>query len=233
MNFRYDKIFVCGVLFLFLISCSAKNNHVNFIEHGKRDTIAINGHTIYVDSITELQYKVYKNVNQIFYDSTAVRKVGNTLTLNVGQGEKLVLKDSLAQSDNVDQVTYTYVGFIKEIRFYIIMAQYYETGEYLLINSNTGEQTRVWGVPKLSPNKKYIVCYSDAIGYDVMPNGIQMWALSPNGKLDLAWEYNQLNWAPEDIVWVNDNSIYVTKRIPDFLSPTNKEEISYCRMSFP
>jgi hypothetical protein len=148
----------------------------------------------------------------------------------IEKGEKLVLKDSLSYSDDVNQVTYKYVGFLKDIEYYIIIAQYYETGEYLLVDYKTGIKNKIWGLPKLSPDKKRIVAASNAIGYDIMPNGIQMWGIQKNGKLKLEWEYKQNQWAPDNVEWASNNTIYVNKKIPDFLSSSKKEEQYYIRL---
>jgi hypothetical protein len=231
MKLKYSNGFLYCVLCLFALSCSAKDNDSKTIQDSITDTLVLNTHTLYIDSITEQEYNRLKDSKRIYHDSTPVRKEKNELILNLEGNKKLVLKDSLSKSDNVDQVTYTYVGFLKEVGFYIIIAQYNETGEYLLINCKTGSKTKVWGLPKLSPNQKRIVSSSNAIGYDVMPNGIQMWEVSQNGELKLEWEYQHTAWAPDDIAWANDSSIYVTKRIPDFLSSTKKEETSYIKIS--
>jgi hypothetical protein len=227
MSQKYQYVFLSYILSLLCSSCSAKNGN-KITEELKIDTLVINNHTLYIDSISEKEYNNrFEAVKIISYDSTPVKKDKSELILRLEGNKKIVLKDSLSKSDNIDQVTYTYVGFFKTIGFYVVIAQYYETGEYLLINYKTGAMTKVWGLPKLSPNQKRFVCFSDAVGYDIMPNGVQMWEIYPNGELNLEWEYSQETWAPKNIIWANDKSIYVVKSIPDFLSLTKREETSY------
>jgi len=212
-----------------MLSCSDNTgNKRNNIVHS--DTLSINKHTLYIDNITESEFKAVEKKNE-YYDSTEIIKRNGVIALNLESKQKLYLRDLLANSDNTNQVTYQYVGFFQKQKFYIVLAQYYETGEYLLIDGRTGKKYKLWGMPKISPKGDLLISSSDALGYDVMFNGIQMWKIEKNGQLNLEWEYKQDQWAPESIDWVNNESFSVVKRIPDYLSLTKKEERKYIKIS--
>jgi hypothetical protein len=225
IGMRFSKIFLlCNVL-CFLQNCSAQN--------GKDvlDTVIfLNAHKIQISSISEDEYNKAAQAERLNIDTTPVKKSKGELVLSIAGNKKVVLRDSLANSDNTEQVTYNYIGHFKEVGLYVIKVQYYETGEYLLINDKTGIKTKIWGEPKLSPDIKHIVCASSAIGYDIMPNGIQMW-LNQKDNLKLEWEYKQEQWGPNGIIWANENSFYFTKHIPYFISKTKKEERHYVEIS--
>lgn len=218
---RFSKIFLlCNVL-CFLQNCSAQNSK------DVSDTVLfLNAHKIQISSISEEEYKGAAQTERLNIDTTPVKKNQSELVLSIAGNKKVVLMDSLANSDNTEQVTYNYIGHFKEVGLYVIKVQYYETGEYMLINEKTGIKTKVWGEPKLSPDKKHIVCTSNAIGYDIMPNGIQMWLIEKD-NLKLEWEYRQEQWGADEIIWVNDKTFYFIKHIPDFISKTKKEERHY------
>ncbi|MBC7381858.1 MAG: hypothetical protein H7296_02560 [Bacteroidia bacterium] len=195
-----------------------------------RDTLLLNGHTIYLDTITDLQYSKVIKFNKIVYDTSPIMKVNDKITLHLINGKNIILEDSFPNSDNDDQVTYKYVGFLKEVGLYIVIAQYFESGEYLLIDNKTGSKTKVWGIPKLSPDNIHIIAASSAIGYEIMPNGIQLWKIQTNGIPKLEWEYQQNKWSPENVEWADKNTIYVFKRTPEQLSSNNKESKSYIKL---
>ncbi len=176
-----------------------------------------------MSNISEDKFRKALKVEQKNSDTTSVVKNKGKLIIALANNKKVILKDSLADSDNVEQVIYTYIEHLKDVGFYVIKAQHYETSEYLLINDKTGYKVKIWEKPKLSPDKKHIVASSNSLVYDAMPNGIQMWSLQ-SGTLNLEWEYKQDEWEPDSIVWAGNSSLYFIKKIPDFVSKTRKEE---------
>jgi hypothetical protein len=221
----FGKIFLlCNVLCCFLQRCSVQNG-----EDVSDTALFLNEHKILISSISEDEYKKAAQGERLNIDTTLIKKNKDELVLSIAGNKKVILRDSLANSDNTEQVTYNYIGHFKEAGLYVIKVQYYETGEYILINDKTGVKTKVWGEPKLSPDKKHIVCASNAVGYDIMPNGIQMWLIQ-KGNLNLDWEYKQEQWGPDGIIWENENIFYFTKHIPDFISKSKKEERHYAKI---
>jgi len=218
-----------SILCLCLLSCSANNRNIDSKE-SVFDTIVLNTHTICISPITELEYNEIRNSYKIDYDTTPIIKTNGVLALPLAKNKKVILKDSLSNTDFVEQVTYEYIGFIKEVDLYIVSAQFYETGEILLINYKTGLKTKMWSIPKLSPDRKHLVAWSGILDYDLMPNGIQMWSVQKNGELKLEWEYTQNEWEPYDVKWANNYSINVIKIIPDFLSSSKKDEKEYIKL---
>lgn len=223
---QFSKIFLlCNVL-CFMQNCSAQN--------GKdvSDTgLFMNAHKIQINTISAEEYKKAAQTVPLNIDTTLIKKNKGELVLNLARNKELILRDSIVNSDNSEQVTHNFIGHFMEVGLYVIKVQYYETGEYLLISDKTGVITKVWGEPKLSPDKKHIACASNAIGYDIMPNGIQIWLVQKD-NLKLEWESKQEQWGPIDIIWVNENKFYFTKIIPDFISNTQKEERRYAEISF-
>lgn len=218
-----------AINFCFMQSCSTQNQKTD--QDKKEDSILVlNNHKVLLKGITEIEYKKTAKLEQINPDTILVTKIKGDLALDLANNSKIVLKDSLANTDNTEQVTYTYIGYFKDAGFYVIKAQFFETSEYLLINYKTGDKTKIWGKPKLSPNKEYIVASSNSLGYDIMPNGIQMWSIK-NSELKLEWEYKQEQWECDEILWANNDTIYFIKRIPDFISKTSKEEKYYAALT--
>ncbi len=226
MIMQFSKFFLLCIVLCFLQHCSAQD--------GKdvSDTVLfLNTHKIQISSISEEEYKKAAQTEPLKIVTTSIKKSKGEIVLSLANNKKVILKDSLAGSDNSEQVTYNFIGHFKEVGLYVINVQYYETEEYLLISDKTGVITKVWGEPKLSPDKKHIACASNAIGYDIMPNGIQIWLVQKD-TLKLDWESKQEQWGPMDIIWVTENKFYFTKHIPNFISYTQKEERRYAEISF-
>lgn len=226
IRLRLSNIVVlCDLFCLLLQSCTAQNSKV-----GSDTVLFFNMHKLQIRSISEDEYKKAAKAEKLNIDTTLVKKKQGELVLSLAGNKMMILRDSLSNSDNTEQITYNYWGHFNEVGFYIIKVQYYESGEYLLINDKTGIKTQVWGEPKLSPDKKHIVSASNGIEYDILPNGIQMWLIQKDA-LKLEWEYKQKQWGPDGIIWINQNCFYFTKHIPDFLSKNKKEENQYAEIS--
>ncbi len=220
----------CKIILLCNMFCFILHNCLAQTGQAVSDTVLFfNNHQIYINSISEDEYKKAAQTERINLDISPIKKNNGKLVLNLTGNIKVVLRDSLSNSDNTEQVTYNYLGHFKEVSLYVIIVQYYESVEYLLINDKTGVKTKIWGEPKLSSDNKHIVCSSNAIGYDIMPNGIQMWLIEKD-NLKLVWEYKQEQWGVDGIIWVKENCFYFIKYIPDFISKTKKEEKHYVKI---
>jgi hypothetical protein len=111
----------------------------------------------------------------------------------------------------------------------LLKVLYYESGEYKLVNKRDGSETKLWGLPILSPDKKMLISYSNALGYDVMPNGIQFFKME-NGKLNLVWECEIEDWTPDYVNWVDNTSIIIKKKIPKEFSEKTHDLIEYFKL---
>ncbi len=231
-NISYYRLLPMFIMIICIsMSCLVKMDS-RVVLTGDFDKIETTNYIIKFTEISKKDFHALRTENSLLFDSTPIIKFKNELVLPLINKKNLVLKDSNFNIDRSDQVTYTYKGFYKEIGFYLVIAQYYETGEYLLINNLTGAITKVWGKLKISPNLKQFVCYSSFLEYNLMPTGIQMWEILPNRELKLNWEYSIENWEPIDIFWTTNKYFYVTKYVPEFLSITKLPEYSYLRVSW-
>lgn len=197
-------------------------------------TIAVNTNTAKIDTITLNEYKkgvslskksslIKRNKNVIEEDDKVIIKLSNN--------NSIVFKDSLADGDDVDQVSYKYVGKLDGANYHVVQVTYYETGEYVLINADTGEKKTIWSLPKLSPDNKRILAFNSSLDYDVMPNGIQVFDVS-EGSIELVWELKPDTWAPQEVDWGKDNVLFIKQHVPYFISPKNKDEVNYVKLTF-
>jgi hypothetical protein len=222
MKIRIGLLLFLIIPCVFLTNCTANTLKVNQV-----DTVTLNSHDLYIDHVSESQYNIVLHSAKNKYDKNSIKKTENKLMLPLSNG-MIILTDSLPDSDDVGQITYKYVGFLKEISYYIIMAKYYETGEYIAVNYNNGNKTKIWGLPKVSPDNKHLVVTSSNLYYDIMPNGIQMWEIMETGELKLNWEYQPKDWEPRNAEWASNNDIYILKVTPH--GSNNQELKEYIRI---
>jgi hypothetical protein len=238
-NFRMKNLLISISIVLCVISCSNGNqnqtkdtlNTSNVEKENKNDgEYSINGHKLILSSISKTEYdQLSKKIMSVkISKSKSSLKKGNKLTLpldNTNTKELLDKKDE----DETNNVTYKYLGTIDLINQYVVSASYYETSEYILIEKKSGGEIKIWGEPLVSPNLKHLFSYSDALGYDVMPNGIQMWKYE-GGKFVLDWELKPEDWKPRSVEWLNETTLLFVKVIPKEFSQKQNDINQYIKL---
>jgi hypothetical protein len=187
--------------------CSSALNHSE--NSNLEDSIKIDGQTLIINCIDAKEFHKAAEKQKLAYVTLPDLKNGGSIRLPIDGKQPMILQDSINKVGDGEQKLYNYIGFMNEIGTYIVEAQYYETGEILLINKYNGSVVKVWGIPRLSPDWKHIVVWSSSLDYDIMPNGIQMWQVKENNELEKLWQYEQSPWAPLEVIWVRNDMIYV------------------------
>ncbi len=162
-------------------------------------------------------------------DTSIIKKQGDSLAFIADNGKKVVLKDSLWDSFDTEKRKFNYEGYLAESNGYIVMAKYYESSEVLLINKSDGNITKLWDIPKLSPDKKYIVCRAGFLGYDIMPNGLQLWKIDKNSIVHL-FDIEPKTWEPHDVRWIGGHTLILLQKVPAEFSKTKKVETNYLKI---
>lgn len=234
---------VSCILLLLGFSCSVKtsNNKENskVVQEQKNDletktpnneqkSYQLEGSSIKIDSIEKNEFKMLSSKSKDFLDShTNIQKLNDNIRIVNRTGAVVrEYQDSLADTDDTDQKMYRVIGEFKKKGIVVLSVQYYETGECILVDSKTGKETIVWGIPKLSMDGKYLFIGTCALGYDeIMPNGFQIWEFQENNNLKLLHEMREKEWCINEFYWVGNNTLAIeTKRMSG--------EKSYLRLSF-
>ena len=201
-------IIIINILNLFIHFFSLEYKNINQKTDSEK-ILFLNKHKLEISIIKENIFKEILSNQKKNENKKAIKKNG-VLEVRLLNNKKIFLKDSKTKSDDIEQIFYTYFGYLKEIDFHVIKVQHYETGEFILINNKTGVQTKIWGIPKISPDKNHLAIASNSFGYDIMPSGIQMWHIQDN-KLILEWELKGENWGADKLIWKNKNEFYFEK----------------------
>jgi len=241
-QFKYFKMkrFLVFTGLVVCIACSSKvsNNQSDNTLNGNRqeagkelvEELSVNGHILLLKHISELEYnelsQKVKGVKISRIDSDL--KQGGKLILPLANGTSKVLLDKKSDTE-IDDVSYSFIGKIDSLSLYVIKASFYETSEFILMDKETGEEIRTWGKPIISPDFKHLFSYGDALGYDVMPNGIQMWKFE-DGKLKIDWEIKPDEWKPQSIDWLDENTLLFIKVYPKEFTQKSKDIYEYVKL---
>ncbi|MXN92157.1 hypothetical protein GR160_13060 [Flavobacterium sp. Sd200] len=109
-----------------------------------------------------------------------------------------------------EEVTYTYLGYSKEVGKYLLSAQYYEGGSYFLVDQVTAKIDTLAGMPDFSPNRQKIISYyvnPYGGGKSLLSADIQILSLS-NSKFTCVFNEN-LDYIPDDIKWKGNNIVLI------------------------
>lgn len=144
---------------------------------------------------------------QIPYYSNFVKRTNQKLTLAIDNGSNLVLENNDKEEDGI---WYSFRDYMENINSYIIDIQYYEGGEYYLINKFDGKKIIVPGMIKIAPDNLHFVSYNLDLEAEYSPNGFVIYKLINNTYIK---EYESFtnNWGPSNIRWISNNEIEVEK----------------------
>ena len=145
------------------------------------------------------------------------------LTFKLRNDKELALNNDSTDSE---YITYRYLETLPNIDYWFVIENYYEGGEFLLIDKETGKNINVYGKPYFSKNNQYFVTYSFDIEASYNSNGFQLFKVE-NGKAIHLWTKNISNWGPSVIKWVNDSAIVMEQ---SRMGDDSQLELSYRKM---
>jgi hypothetical protein len=138
---------------------------------------------------------------QVQQYSQFVARDTSHLTLRLLSGDSLVLSDSVVEGWGGR--SYTYCDYLRAIGYHFIHVQYWEGGDYLLVDATSGKSTYIPGVPAISPDGERFVVTSVDLEAGYGPTTVQVWKLRPDSPM-LEWQLDPLSLqegAPTDSLW--------------------------------
>lgn len=170
-----------------------------------------NSENISISIATREDFKKAKNnyKDQLIEDTLQIMKINGVITLPIRKTEipSIIFTDSLVDGEEKYR-EYHYLGQYPNLNVYLVSGSFWEHYECYLVNKKTGESTVIWNDPKISPSSEYLANLSIGYVLDGYPDGIQIWEMDKKeNKLSKIVELDQQIWAPEDLVWENDQAI--------------------------
>ncbi|ASZ14734.1 hypothetical protein KTO58_00050 [Chitinophaga pendula] len=104
--------------------------------------------------------------------------------------------------------TYHYSRHYPQIHKVGIHAFYFEDDNYILVDTNNGDTTHMWGEPTVSPDGKWVLSAARDIEAGFIPNGFQLFS-HHNGKLTYAGSKEVQNWGPGIVKWIDNKTLVI------------------------
>lgn len=183
------------------------------------DTLELAGKTFLIYTIDSTVFESFPLQPQdtseamaLAKDST-VKRSGSSLQFTLQNGKTVTLTDKDLDPENEgDIVHFMYVSNYPEINRKGIVAYYYESQDFLLLDTRTGDTLHIWTEPIFSPDKKHILCASMDLVAAFMPNGFQLYDIGKD-SIRYKGEANLEKWGPTETKWVDEKTIlcrYIT-----------------------
>ncbi len=160
-----------------------------------------------VNVITEKEYRelIKKESKRTIVKTTTV-KVKDTIYY-------YPIKDSIVSlvsepNKETEIKKYTHIGEIESLNSYIISGSYWEWNDYLLLNKETGEITKMNEKPVISPDNNKIA----TIKTDIYDNStfFELFYKNENAKLEKQYEVYFSKWTPVkdgEIHWISNTEL--------------------------
>lgn len=132
-----------------------------------------------------------------------VRRTTRTLWLRPLRTKPIRLVNNPTEDET--NTAYEYITSIPAIRQWLVAVRLYEGGYYLLVDQHTGQRTRIWSPPAVSPDGRHFVCGNSDVLARYEPNGLQLWAVD-DGNVRLLWE-RQTEWGCNQPRWLDNKTI--------------------------
>lgn len=145
--------------------------------------------------------------HQLLVYNDIVSRTDNKLILKRENNIDIVLQDV---EKDVEGVHYLFRDYLEEINSYLIFIQYYEGGDYCLINKHSGQKIIIPGLVKISPDKNRFVSYNQDIEAMFSTNGFVIYKLLDNSFVK-EYEVELSDWGPSNAEWLDDNNIEFEK----------------------
>lgn len=130
------------------------------------------------------------------------RDKNDFITVKLLNGEIIIL----IPDPNKEEADFTFEQELKPHHLLVFRVQWYEGNNYAVIDLTNGKKAYMLGRPCLSSDSKLLISTNCDIESSYSQNGFQLFEFV-NRQLKIIWEYDPGSWGPEDVKWVDDNTI--------------------------
>jgi len=162
----------------------------------------------------------YKDDPVSYITDSAHKKYAGFFTKNAGvttiklENNKTVQFTDRSSKDFGDgAIYYSYMIFIPEIDSHLISCRWWEGGDYILVNNETGVVQNVWNVPGISPKKNRLAVANSDLIARYTSNGIQVFEIVLGKYIKLFQQ--ELSWGPNNPRWLSNDAFAVDKYLSE------------------
>ncbi|HUF26104.1 MAG TPA: hypothetical protein VMM18_03890 [Gemmatimonadaceae bacterium] len=148
--------------------------------------------------------------HSLAFGPEGVRREGETLVIPIGDGEPLLLTDSI---DSLGQgARYSYQGRRSGLDWHLVHVQYAEGDEFLLVNVRTGEEFPLDARPVFGSDNRRLATASLDLEAGYNPNALRILGVDRD-SVWVEWEIEPEDWGPSDARWQNPTALMFVRRV--------------------
>ena len=154
-------------------------------------------------------YKCEEQVRkkQLKKDARFISPVKNGLTFTLLTGEKVMIENDTSESTS-NTIVRKYSHYLPKLGYFVTSNTFWEGSGYSLINDKSGNEIRLSGYPKPSPDYKHVITTSADAEVQMSFNGIEIYGFK-NGKFKKLLEKAFSDVEPHMPIWVDEKTIEV------------------------
>ena len=142
-----------------------------------------------------------------------VSRQGKILRLTLKTGKVVELKDvdidAKKHYDQVDKIVcYNFREYLRDLGYFLIHVQFWEGGEYLMVNDQNGQLYHLPDLFLLSPDRQRLATLLMSEAY--VPTSIKIWRITPE-KMTQEYSLEPEDWGPKDGAWQDNDTLTFTK----------------------
>lgn len=136
-----------------------------------------------------------------------VKRQDISLILKLDNGQTKTINNKNIDTDSI--VAYCFRDYLENINAYLLEIQYYEGGNYLLIDKTFNKSSVILGIPVVSNDKKRFVVSNLDLESGYTANGFLIYNIDKENGYTKEYEEYPKDWGPSKIKWINDNEIEI------------------------
>ena len=135
-------------------------------------------------------------------DRDFVKRTDSLLIFKLKNGKKKILENSKKKYTN-----FFYLREIPDVNCWLVQGLHNDDHQYnFLVNKNTGIETPIANLPIISPNKKYMVSFSELCTNEGL---IQFFRIERDSLSKLWLKIFSNDITPKGIRWKNDSTLFI------------------------
>lgn len=160
---------------------------------------------------------------QLKKDAKFITKTNTGYEIKLLSGETRTLQNSLEQNEDFRQ--YEYLYYIEKLGYFVFRINFYEAGQFLLIDDKFGYSSPISGFPTPSPDFKHFVSTNadGTAGFEF--NGIQLFGFTDHG-MEIFFEKEYEFFEPYLPKWLDEKTVRVQLIPVDFVKNKQPTQVT-------
>ena len=152
-----------------------------------------------------------------------ITKTDQGYTIKLLSGESRTLQNSTEEDENYR--AYEYLFYIEKLGYFVFRVNFYEAGQFLLIDDKFGYSRPISGLPEPSPDFKHVITTNADASAGFEFNGIQLFGFTNHG-MEVFFEKEFEFYEPFLPEWKDEKTVEVQLIPVDFAKNKNQKTIT-------